>query len=297
MQETQVRSLIQEDPLEKETETHSKSSCLESPTEPGVLQPMGSQSRTRLSNWTATAGFVGTASSRGAAQACGRPLGPTWIPTVTSWLFPGCCWGEDAPSQSPRTKIPTCGAVPCKEVNGLYHTVSYFGVEATAWLLFYGLRNNSWELLKVSAFYSQFPGGAVGKESTCQCGSRMFEPWVRKIPRRRKWKPAPGFLPGNIHRPRSLAGYSPRGSRESDMCVTVNTHTHAHTRAHARTQCIHTHTCTHKHAHTHTHTQLRANVPSYLCDTMPSGIPWKPPEQKGKAPLKSGCTQFWPLDP
>ena len=50
MQEMQVRSLIQEDPLKKETETHSKSSCLESRTESGVLQSMGSQSRTRLSN-------------------------------------------------------------------------------------------------------------------------------------------------------------------------------------------------------------------------------------------------------
>ena len=31
--------------------------------------------------------------------------------------------------------------------------------------------------------------------------------WVRKIPWRRKWQPTPGFLPGEAHGWRSLAGY------------------------------------------------------------------------------------------
>ena len=35
-----------------------------------------------------------------------------------------------------------------------------------------------------------------GKESTCQCKRRGFDPWVRKIPWRRKWQPTPVFLPG-----------------------------------------------------------------------------------------------------
>ena len=34
---------------------------------------------------------------------------------------------------------------------------------------------------------------------------------------RRKWQPTPVFLPGESHGQRSLAGYSPRGSKESDM--------------------------------------------------------------------------------
>ena len=33
---------------------------------------------------------------------------------------------------------------------------------------------------------------------------------------RRKWQPTPGFLPGEFHRQRSLAGYSPWGPNESD---------------------------------------------------------------------------------
>jgi len=36
-----------------------------------------------------------------------------------------------------------------------------------------------------------------------------FDPWVRKIPWRRKWQPTPGFLLGKFHGHRSLVGYSP----------------------------------------------------------------------------------------
>ena len=38
----------------------------------------------------------------------------------------------------------------------------------------------------------------------------------RKIPQRRKWLPTPVFLPGKIHRQRSLVGYSPWGHKELD---------------------------------------------------------------------------------
>ena len=37
-----------------------------------------------------------------------------------------------------------------------------------------------------------------------------FNPWVRKIPWRRKWQPTPVFLPGKFRGQRSLAGYSPK---------------------------------------------------------------------------------------
>ena len=33
---------------------------------------------------------------------------------------------------------------------------------------------------------------------------------------RRKWQPTPVFLPGKSHGQRSLVGYSPQGSKESD---------------------------------------------------------------------------------
>ena len=43
-----------------------------------------------------------------------------------------------------------------------------------------------------------------------------FNPWVGKIPWRRKWQPTPVFLPGESHGQRSLAGYSPWGHTELD---------------------------------------------------------------------------------
>ena len=48
-----------------------------------------------------------------------------------------------------------------------------------------------------------------GKESSCQCRKRSFDPWVGKIPWRRKWQPTPVFLPGESHGQRSLVGYTP----------------------------------------------------------------------------------------
>ena len=53
------------------------------------------------------------------------------------------------------------------------------------------------------------PGGASGKESTCQCrrGKRCgFDPWIRKIPWRRAWQPTPVSLLGASHGQRSLVG-------------------------------------------------------------------------------------------
>ena len=64
------------------------------------------------------------------------------------------------------------------------------------------------------------PGGTSGEESICQrkrLERREFDPCVRKIPWNRKWHPTPVFLPGKFHGQRSLAAYSPRGCKESDV--------------------------------------------------------------------------------
>ena len=64
------------------------------------------------------------------------------------------------------------------------------------------------------------PRWCSDKEPACQCWRHKrcrIDPWVRKIPWRRKWQPAPVFLPGESHRQRNLAGYSPWGSKELDM--------------------------------------------------------------------------------
>ena len=73
---------------------------------------------------------------------------------------------------------------------------------------------------------------AVKKITFLQCRRLGFEPWVRKIPWRRKWQPTPEFLSGKSHEQRSLAIV--HGVAELDTTELL------------------THTCT----HTHTHTQM-----------------------------------------
>ena len=56
-----------------------------------------------------------------------------------------------------------------------------------------------------------------------------FNPWVRKIPWRRKCLPISLLLPGEFQGQRSLAGYSPSCHKELDM---TESHTHTHTHTH-----------------------------------------------------------------
>ena len=67
-------------------------------------------------------------------------------------------------------------------------------------------------------------GGASGKEPAwwCRLESRGFNPWVRKIPWRRKRQPTLVSLPQKSHGQR-LVGYSPWGHNKLD------TTEHAHT--------------------------------------------------------------------
>ena len=70
----------------------------------------------------------------------------------------------------------------------------------------------------------------LSREGIClRCKRRGFDPCVRKIPWRKEWQPTPVFLPGESHGQRSLAGYSPWDSKESD---TTEQLTHTHTYSH-----------------------------------------------------------------
>ena len=67
--------------------------------------------------------------------------------------------------------------------------------------------------------------------STCQCRRcqrHSFDPWVRKIPWRRKWQPIPVFQLGESHGQRSLVGYSLWGHKRVGLSDWAT--------AHARTQ-------------------------------------------------------------
>ena len=63
------------------------------------------------------------------------------------------------------------------------------------------------------------------RQSAClQCRRPGFNPWVGKIPWRRKWQSTPVPLPGKSHGQRSLTGYSPWGRKESDTTERLHFH-------------------------------------------------------------------------
>ena len=57
-----------------------------------------------------------------------------------------------------------------------------------------------------------------------RCRRLRFNPWVGKIPLRRKWQPTPVFLPEKSHGQRSLVGYGVAKSRTQ-----LSTYTHVMT--------------------------------------------------------------------
>ena len=54
-------------------------------------------------------------------------------------------------------------------------------------------------------------------------GDAGSNPWVGKIPWRRKWPPTPIFLPGESHGQRSLVCYSPWGRKVLDTTEQLST--------------------------------------------------------------------------
>ena len=64
--------------------------------------------------------------------------------------------------------------------------------------------------------YKVFTGGNAG-----DAWRHRFNPWVGKIPWRRKWQPTPLFLPGEFHGQRSLV----HGVAKSWTWLSMHTHT------------------------------------------------------------------------
>ena len=86
-----------------------------------------------------------------------------------------------------------------------------------------------------------FPGGAVVKEPSGQCRRLKrhgFDPWVRKIPWKRKWQPTPVSLPGESRGQRSLEGYSPWGRKERDTTEPACTCVHGGRETLSSASCV-----------------------------------------------------------
>ena len=67
--------------------------------------------------------------------------------------------------------------------------------------------------------YWDFPGGASGKEPTCQ--RRRLDTWVQSLdqedPLEKEIATHSSILAWKSHGRRKLVGYSPRGRKEADM--------------------------------------------------------------------------------
>ena len=114
------------------------------------------------------------------------------------------------PSLSPGEAYPLCSN-SCPLCRCCYLTISF---SAAMW------PTKTAELrYLLSSPVQGFPGATSGKEPAhrCRrCKRLRFNPWAGNTPWRRKWQPAPAFLPGESHGWRSLADHSPWGRKESD---------------------------------------------------------------------------------
>ena len=97
------------------------------------------------------------------------------------------------------------------------------------------------------------PGNSAGKESACNAGDTRdrFYHCIRKSPWRRKWQSSPVFLPGKPHAQRRLAGYSPKGLKESDTTEWLSNSCFQSNEVKQKMKC--NHDCFRIHAYQHFH--------------------------------------------
>ena len=91
----------------------------------------------------------------------------------------------------------------------IYFISTHHGVKALDWMTicfnagtFRGEESsisNYSVITRISQGSPRLPRWLSGKESSCQCRRCRFDPWVGKIPWRRKQQPTPVFLPGKSH--------------------------------------------------------------------------------------------------
>ena len=104
------------------------------------------------------------------------------------------------------------------------------------WAAVYGVVLSRTRLKRLSSSSNSKPSQVCsGKESACQCRRHWtygFDPWVGKIPWRRKWQPTPVFLPGKCYGQSRLQSMGSQRVRHDWVieCTHIHTHTLTHTR-------------------------------------------------------------------
>ena len=151
---------------------------------------------------------------------------------VHEWLFANklCCADKPQSEWCAHTKIQIAlfgfgcelASLATKQLCSLLHNTwiekqkiaSGFWFRSSCWI--------NYSFPSVPFGYS----GSAGKEPACQCSRHKrhrFNPWVGKIPWRRKWQPTPVFSPGKFHGQKEPGGLQSMGP-QSHTWLTEQTH-------------------------------------------------------------------------
>ena len=130
------------------------------------------------------------------------------LPTVTSgaqafWGTIFFCYSMVSRSPTPETPSYSTGhtdGYPSQET--LFRFFFFFCLKLYDHLMFFCVCATTTDKVEFSPLWLR------GEEFSCQRRRRMFNPWIGKIPWRRKWQPTPAFLSGDFHGCRSQAGCS-----------------------------------------------------------------------------------------
>ena len=128
--------------------------------------------------------------------------------SVLAWRIPGTGEPGGLPSvgSQSQTRLKRLSSSGMCALNSCMHCALYKNTR------FKGVPFRSW---------------SRGKDFACQCRRHKrhgFDPWVGKIPWRRKLQPTLVFLLGKSHGQRSLVGYSPWACKELDTTEQLSEH-------------------------------------------------------------------------
>ena len=108
-----------------------------------------------------------------------------------------CCWNNELPPRGPdRADMGAASGIDRARPGpkSFWKTTSTFTcVPSKVCVCF---------IASFTSIYLAIIFGTSGKECSCQCRRYKrhgFDPWVEKMPWRRKWQPTPVFLPGKFY--------------------------------------------------------------------------------------------------
>ena len=144
------------------------------------------------------------------SSALGMVLTPQFLGLIGKYMVSTSnfklCTQEQVVSNVIRRKKPDSKESPFLDPTALCRLYCRLGPSGMVW----GVRFSRQQCV-VSSLVAQ------SVKKLPQCRTPEFNPWVRKIPWRRKWQSTPVFLSGEPHEQRSLGDYSPCGCKKSDM--------------------------------------------------------------------------------